>query len=1179
MSMPVKEELGLGLTVAVPEVKNTIKDRFQAISGGVAPLKDRFKSFVKTVAQETAKAPIRAALAPVDTVRQVMGEDPLERTELPFVGSFATPARNYLEKEREYGSTPLGRAAAFTGAVGEGVGDVAASLGLFNIGKRASQEIGKLIANPPFRKEILNHVSSANQVLGEMHAQEMVGKGVYDLRGVLQQMKQNIVLGLQHDGLDDAAQAVSKINSVGFETPRALGKAAIETAMKVFKESIKTAALKAPAIGASIPGATAAMDSLRSGEKEDVFGTHEALAPETPPKLPSLTGESFQLAEDQFKSDWPNKDPKTGTQYMRNKPCEDASGVAGGGMQWLNGKAVCVGTWVLNDKGEKVAPQETMIAPIHQTDFGRNQTISAELSQGDPLQSRTTFYAPGSGGQIEGPWATSKPNLEGEVNENGDPIPRTLDDIRLGKSNYVTLASDPSNYGKFVNMGDVTYKSPIDGKEYTLKNVVGYVHDTGSAFTGRPDKFDVAVGDFRGWTASQASSFVDAQPYGRNIVHPWTALSSSRESIVASLGKGGVSSSEPLLAAFEPAQIASIHQTGFGRTSTTKIETASLPSTPAAPVKTPVNTEKLGSQVKTLKQTLSSMESAGKAAKEAQTLDAAKTAMAKADTFVKAATGFMSDPELSQDIKDSLKESLDKLQAAKKTAMDTINKLSNISIFDAGKVPGLISKLQKAATSVGSYGRAILKDAQDALKPTVEGIASKVSVPTKISLGETPVGIPPILRTDVGRTNLPTAPVRTATEIPPILQSNYGRTSIPVSASSGQKGPYLTDIFKFGPPQPTSESTLARVPITTLKPVPPTEIPVSKEVLEQVRQVAPTFLSEVKPTLIKAAKPVLTALRPLAPELKVLTTQDLPTLSGNPILKNAADKAIRALPFAEIAKGELQDINYRSMRLNRAIPGGQVAGIFVKEGQEIYNVAQVLLGPIIAAFIASKLKGIDRPNIEISPTLTTPLQEVLGHEMLHRIYELHPLGKGFSPYDANKGDAFVEDFNAKWLKLAATNPLIRDIEKVIQTTYADENLYDKTNERFAYLGNEALAGGYGVLPKELQPYYLNVISDIDEVTVPKPPGKPYITPGRKYLTVPEVESEAWQTQKVPPEDRETLSAAQQTAPTQFPTTSPFDVRTVDPGPWLSNPTQANMDQFIRELIRAENGGNPESVPF
>ena len=77
-----------------------------------------------------------------------------------------------------------------------------------------------------------------------------------------------------------------------------------------------------------------------------------------------------------------------------------------------------------------------------------------------------------------------------------------------GQKDYVTLAGDPSRYGQTVKMGPLTYTSPIDRKSYTLPDVTGYVHDTGSAFRGRPDKLDVAAGDYRGYSPQAASAAV-----------------------------------------------------------------------------------------------------------------------------------------------------------------------------------------------------------------------------------------------------------------------------------------------------------------------------------------------------------------------------------------------------------------------------------------------------------------------------------------------------------------------------------------------------------------------------------------------------------------------------------------------------------------------------------------------
>jgi hypothetical protein len=94
---------------------------------------------------------------------------------------------------------------------------------------------------------------------------------------------------------------------------------------------------------------------------------------------------------------------------------------------------------------------------------------------------------------------------------DGKALVRTLDDYRLGKSEYVTGASDSSRYGEKYVVPEITYKSAIDGKEYTLKEVPIAVHDTGSAFQGRPDKLDIATG--MSGSDAQAMRFASNQPF------------------------------------------------------------------------------------------------------------------------------------------------------------------------------------------------------------------------------------------------------------------------------------------------------------------------------------------------------------------------------------------------------------------------------------------------------------------------------------------------------------------------------------------------------------------------------------------------------------------------------------------------------------------------------------------
>lgn len=132
-----------------------------------------------------------------------------------------------------------------------------------------------------------------------------------------------------------------------------------------------------------------------------------------------------------------------------------------------------------------------------------------------------TYYVPigtqGCNTSMQGCIATACPGLKNNLAQ-----PTCLDAIRLGQAQYVTIASDWSNQGKYYSLGNITYTSGLDGQRYTVNNVVGYVHDTGCAFNGtcspamrarynfsavpRPDKLDVCITVCPTCTDAQASA-------------------------------------------------------------------------------------------------------------------------------------------------------------------------------------------------------------------------------------------------------------------------------------------------------------------------------------------------------------------------------------------------------------------------------------------------------------------------------------------------------------------------------------------------------------------------------------------------------------------------------------------------------------------------------------------------
>ncbi len=163
-----------------------------------------------------------------------------------------------------------------------------------------------------------------------------------------------------------------------------------------------------------------------------------------------------------------------------------------------------------------------------------------------------TFYGPGAAGWMQGPMTASQKDAEGSSNGI-----HTLDDVRTGKSKYVTLASASVMKGRYFCIGTVTYTSPPgnggDGKTHTIENVVGYIHDTGCAFNGtcscarlpqycdgraRTDKMDIAVGNFNGYSADYAMKYITKNP--NRAPKDWTQIAGIPQSI-----QSGQSSTAP----------------------------------------------------------------------------------------------------------------------------------------------------------------------------------------------------------------------------------------------------------------------------------------------------------------------------------------------------------------------------------------------------------------------------------------------------------------------------------------------------------------------------------------------------------------------------------------------------------------------------------------------------------
>lgn len=157
------------------------------------------------------------------------------------------------------------------------------------------------------------------------------------------------------------------------------------------------------------------------------------------------------------------------------------------------------------------------------------------------LASRATGYSPQlAGDRVEGGYASSIAGPDGQA------MVRTLDDYRAGRSDYVTLAGNPQYYGNRYTMPEVNYQS--GGQNYTLSNVPGVVHDTGSAFQSAPEgRFDVALGrDMSFAERNQSMSgvqFVSQQQALGNetqrVSESMTSLAETSATTTSSLGSFG----------------------------------------------------------------------------------------------------------------------------------------------------------------------------------------------------------------------------------------------------------------------------------------------------------------------------------------------------------------------------------------------------------------------------------------------------------------------------------------------------------------------------------------------------------------------------------------------------------------------------------------------------------------
>jgi hypothetical protein len=138
--------------------------------------------------------------------------------------------------------------------------------------------------------------------------------------------------------------------------------------------------------------------------------------------------------------------------------------------------------------GHKEATEGVSVVDYARSAWGGAAPAQSAVASTSELKPTLTAYSPQKAGDaMEGGYAAARPGPDGKAEV------RTLADVAAGRSKYITLAGDKSQFGKEYVIPQITYRD-AKGERVTLRNVKAVVHDTGSAFKGKGDqRFDIPV--------------------------------------------------------------------------------------------------------------------------------------------------------------------------------------------------------------------------------------------------------------------------------------------------------------------------------------------------------------------------------------------------------------------------------------------------------------------------------------------------------------------------------------------------------------------------------------------------------------------------------------------------------------------------------------------------------------
>lgn len=215
----------------------------------------------------------------------------------------------------------------------------------------------------------------------------------------------------------------------------------------------------------------------------------------------------------------------------------------------------------------------------------------------------------------------------------------------------------------------------------------------------------------------------------------------------------------------------------------------------------------------------------------------------------------------------------------------------------------------------------------------------------------------------------------------------------------------------------------------------------------------------------------------ILPKLAYTAVKDfgLPKINGKETIwaKNLAEQTKKDFPFSPQALVDLQDTNYKELNFD-----GSIGGITRRRGQDIYFTASKILPTKVAMWLYQKFQGFDNPSIIIEKDLERPLEEIMAHEMLHRLFDKSPYGVDNSniPDQIDVAEKYGPIWLDEWDKVRPKYKVLQQIDlHITDSGYDTEDNYSLATERFAYLGQTALKKGIEAIPPELRKYYIGII--------------------------------------------------------------------------------------------------------